>query len=354
MKRLFLFLVATGLVAQTLPPGLYVGDFAFNSTQVVCQPGAKIDGRVTLTGTGCLLQGCEIFQSADGVGDAVDNFCSGAVIRGNTIHNTHGNGIGAWSLGQNPTVEDNILLYTGYGYSPGAHGIYVQSETAALIRRNAVVQFGWVGLHGYGEQGRLDNITYQGNTVAASGPQIVYGLLLGGALLSTLNPVMQENRAYFSASSQNWPQGNDIGYIAGCSGGSVTGNYFAGGYTPFEIFSPQMGHPCAPSQSGNTFFSHPGKKQANATFIEQTSYGWLVTACNWKHSGTISVSVPGTTNGQQLRVWSAEDPLAIPRLLTVSRGTLSIPVSGWTVATPLRGQKPPSMLPEFGVFVVKP
>lgn len=345
--RLILALLAATLGAETLtlPPGIHAGEWIWDSKQVICEPGAKIDGSVTLTGTASELRGCEVYQSSGPDRDAVTTFSPGSKIAGNYIHDTIGNCIGAWSVAANAMIEDNVLLYCGWLGS--AHGIYAQSEHSKLIRRNSIMQYGWMGIHLYGVDGHLDNITLEGNTTAASGVWNVYGIVHGGAYLMTLNPAWLRHRSYFPATALNWPQGNNVGYIPGCTGGSITNSYFAGGFEPLEITGN-----CNPSQSGNTAFSLPGKKQANAIFAEPTSYGWLVTAFNWKGQSTVQITLPGAANGQQLKVASAEDP-GVVRLIPYLQGKLTIPTSNWTMATPLRGAKPPMMLPTFGAFLVK-
>ena len=88
-------------------------------------------------------------------------------------------------------------------------------------------QFGY-GLHGYTEEGDLDNIEYKGNTVFDNGALSSHGfdtnILLGG-MKNADNPKITYNMTY----SQGHLGANNLGYSAGCSNTTVTNNYFSNG-----------------------------------------------------------------------------------------------------------------------------
>ena len=149
-------------------------------------------------------------------------------------------------------VYGNLIYYNGYsGTDRGhGHGVYAQHQGTADIKPihdNIIFdQFGY-GIHGYAEGGYLDNLDFQGNTSFNNGGISPNGwttnILVGGLRVAT-NPKLINNYTYNSV--QDGP--NNLGYSAGCTNPTLTGNYLASGT------ALTMNNCSGVSMTGNTFY----------------------------------------------------------------------------------------------------
>src|SRR6185369_7828569 len=87
------------------------------------------------------------------------------------IHDTV-EGVLTTALAPDAEVYGNLIYYNGYDAPDRGHGhgIYVQNETGTKRVVDNVIfgQFG-IGIHGYTETGKLDDLHIEGNTSFANG-----------------------------------------------------------------------------------------------------------------------------------------------------------------------------------------
>lgn len=270
-------------------------------------------------------------------------------------------------------IYGNLIYYNGYD-SPDrghGHGTYVQNDPSNSLKKvldNIILEQFAYGIHGYAEGGYLDNLDYEGNTVYDNGGISSHGwttnILLGGTLHSATSPKMISNFTHNQAH-----QGmNNLGYSAGCTNPSITGNYFDSG-TALKIVS------CSGiSMTGNTFYgSLSGFTQSqfpNNTYYSSEPTGLVVylrpnayeagraniTVYNWPQSATVSVDVSAVLSvGQGYEVRNAADFFGA----AVANGTydgspIVLPMTGLSVATPVGVAAPPATGPKFNVFILLP
>lgn len=373
-----------------LQDGTYQGRFTStltgNGTQieVTAEPGAhpRIDGGLALNGGWVTVSYLEFFSSNTNRtlagGDCIDTYGPNTNLIHNWIHDCGSSGIGFWSSNANGVAYGNAIYYVGYnGPDRGhGHGIYLQSNPGdtKLISDNAVLNnFGW-GLHAYTEGGRIDNISFVGNTVSMNGSLATQGLtmnLLIGGLQIANNPVMRENVGYFPANKTN--SNAYLGYGgSGTTSAVVTGNWFLGG-TPLVLAGSNPGAQITGNWLMGTMQQAPtrGKSKPGGSCLPGNTCGTppltvlvrpdayeagraLVTVLALDgRTSQVAVPLAGYAEGQLAYVVSAEDPLGPRRAFPVSAGRITLPLTGWSVAAPVGWAKPASTLPRFGAFVVR-
>jgi hypothetical protein len=107
----------------------------------------------------------------------------------------------------------------------------------------------------------------------------------------------------------------------------------------------------------NTYY-HGVKPAGTFVYVRPNAYEpgrANITVFNWDHSPTVALDVGGVlTVGAPFEVRNAQDFFATPVLSGVySGGTLTLPMTGLTVAAPIGGAIAPTPTgPEFNVFVV--
>jgi hypothetical protein len=353
-----------------LAPGVYAGTFVSSlngaGTPITITSAdlafpARIDGSLAFTSGGWVtVTDLEFFNSntnrtASGGPDCIDAYVPSIVLLHNVIHDCSASGIGLWSGAANSVAYGNLIYYVGWnGLARGhGHGMYIQSTAPAwkLIENNIVLNvFGW-GLHSYTEGGHIDNITYRDNTVAMSG-SIADGRLntnfLTGGLVTALNPVWDGNVGYYPLGSTGL--NGDAGYSAGWTGGSITNNRFVGG-TPLELTNAK------PKMRGNDLVSKQKQAPSLTVVVRSDQYEpgrAVATVINIgnKPSASVPVAALGYANGEPVAVVSAEDPFGPVRVFTVVKGAITLPLTGWTVASPIGWPAPATTLPSFGAFVL--
>ncbi len=268
-------------------------------------------------------------------------------------------------------IYGNLFYYNGYD-SPDrghGHGIYAQNvgSTPKPIYDNIIFQqFGW-GIHAYGEGGHLDNLDFQGNISFNNG-----GLsggwhtnILYGGLLLAHNPKLISNYTYNTAHQNN----NNLGYSAGSTGAKVQDNYFASDTALGVVNGSSMtitGNTFAGKTSGFSPGSFPDNTYYGSTlptgvkvFIRPNAYEAKranIAIYNWDLNTTVDVDVSGIlSNGDGYEVRNAADFFGAPVLQgTYSGGSLTLPMTGLSVATPIGVAAPAPTGPEFNVFVLLP
>ena len=269
-------------------------------------------------------------------------------------------------------IYGNLFYYNGYDAPDRGHGhgIYAQNlgSTPKPIYDNIIFQqFGW-GIHAYSEGGHLDNLDFQGNVSFNNGGlsgSWHTNILLGGTQNKATNPKLTSNFTY------NTGQGNtnNLGYSAGCTNPGITNNYLASG-TALGISNCSgltiTGNTFYGSISGFTQSGFPSNTYYGSTrptgvkvFVRPNAYEAKranIVIYNWDLQGTVSVDVSGVLAvGDGFEVRNAQDFFGAPVLTgTYSGGSITLPMTGLSVAAPVGVVAPNPTGPEFNVFVLLP
>ena len=378
--------------------GTYTGRFVSNlngssSAPIVVRqyPGerAKIDGNyggnlptLEIHGVYAWYWGFEIFNSDPGrwsnvPGDAPARRGMAVQVDGDHIklihlvlHDTE-QGVLTSTSANDTSIYGCLIYYNGYDATDRGHGhgIYSANDpgnSTKKIHDNFVFeQFGW-GLHAYTEGGNLNNIEYLGNTVFDNGGLSSHGwttnILIGG-LKRAVNPKLLSNATY----NQDHAGSNNLGYSAGCSSPTVTDNYFDGDtalrvvncsnmtMTGNTFYDSVTGF--APSQfPSNTYYS--ARPTGTKVFVRPSSFEpgrAHLTVYNWDLAATVAVDVSSfMTPGASWKLINAQNPFASSPVATgtYDGGTISVPMTALTPATPVGATRPQSTGPEFNAFVL--
>jgi hypothetical protein len=285
------------------------------------------------------------------------------------IHDTS-QGILTSTAANDTEIYGCVIYYNGFDASDRGHGhgIYSANDpgnATKKIRDNIIFeQFGY-GLHGYTEGGNLHNIEYKGNTVFDNGGISSHGwttnILLGG-LRRAVNPKLIDNATYNQAHAGS----NNLGYSAGCTSPTVTGNYLDGDtalkvvscnsvtMTGNSFYDTVTGF--TPSQfPNNTYYSsRPGGAKV---FVRPSAYEAgraNITIYNWDLASEVDVDVSGVMQpGASYVLLNAQSPFGTPVATgTYAGGALSVPMDAFTPAKPVGLPRPASTGPEFNTFIL--
>jgi hypothetical protein len=224
-----------------------------------------------------------------------------------------------------------------------------------------------IGIQAYTGGGNIDNIQLEGNVAFDNGvlsrtSGYTYNLLIGGMQVAN-NPSMTSNFTYSPQTGDN-----DLGYNAGCTNATVTGNYFAG-YSAIKIVNCLTGL----SMSGNTFYglisgsiasSFPSntylstRPSANQVFIRPNLYEpgrAHVIVYNWNLDATVDVDASSVLAPEDLyEIRSVQNVFGTPVLSgTYSGGPITIPLSGLVASSPVGVSLPAATRSEFNVFLLR-
>jgi hypothetical protein len=298
-----------------------------------------------------------------------------------------------------------------------AHGIYTQNDQGSKLFQDNIVfhQFGF-GIHAYTESGSIVHMRFDGNVSFDNGvgttdrskaqPDFFFGGMTplqdftitnnmtwhveygGGSVWIDYSScgctgtqiTMQNN--YFVG-------GGPVLRIQNLSGVTMTGNTLVGPGTVASMIE-ETGAPSGFSWSGNTFYgnaaerefqwngdtytfanwrsstsfgssdSYPGSRPAaTKVFVRPNKYERgraNVVVYNWSGAGAVAVDLSGVlTPGDAYEIRNVESWFGAPVMSgTYGGGTVSIPMTAVTPATPLGGwvATPPVTGPDFNVFVV--
>jgi hypothetical protein len=285
------------------------------------------------------------------------------------LHDTS-QGVLTGSSANDTEVSGCLIYYNGYDASDRGHGhgIYVQNDPGNATKKihdNIIFeQFGY-GLHGYTEGGHLDNIEYEGNTVFDNGGLSSHGwdtnILLGGLKKAT-SPRIVSNATY----NQDHSGSNNLGYSAGCTAPTVTGNYLDGD-TALKVVScssvTMTGNSFYDTVSGFTASQFPSntyytsRPTGTKVFLRPSAYEEgraHLTVYNWDLASSVGVDVSSLmTPGSDWVLVNAQNPFGAPVATgTWSGGPLSVPMTALTPATPVGATRPAATGPEFNAFVL--
>jgi hypothetical protein len=285
------------------------------------------------------------------------------------IHDT-GQGVGLWTTATDSEVNGCLIYYNGWDAPDRGHGhgIYNQNRapsTQKLI--NNILFDGFAcGTHTYAEGGYMDNVDLEGNTAFRNGVLSLvsgyfYDLLLGGTIHVAANPTMISNYTYTAAAASR----NNLGYQAGTSNATINNNYFA---DVFNVVPPDTGL----TMTGNTFYGvytgflssdfpsntyYSSRPAGTQVFIRPNQYETgraNITVYNWGLSASVPVDLSSVlANGAQYEIRNVQNFYGPPAVSgTYAGGSIALPMSGVTPATPVGWTAPPATGPEFNAFIV--
>jgi hypothetical protein len=287
------------------------------------------------------------------------------------IHDT-GQGVGLWSSATDSEVTGCLIYYNGWDAPDRGHGhgIYTQNQAPSVHRLTDNILFDGfaLGVQAYTEGGHIDNIALTGNTAFGNGVLSrvsgdTYNLLIGGLQVAA-SPSMVSNYTYTPPSTSGK---NGLGYSAGCTNGTVTGNYLDGNPV-LDLVNCSSGL----TMTGNTFYGtlsgftqgqYPGntyyssRPTGTQVFIRPSQYEAgraNITVYDWSLSASVSVDLSSVlTIGSQYEIRNAQNFYGPPVVSgTYAGGSVALPQTGLAPATPVGWTAPAATGPEFNAFVV--
>jgi hypothetical protein len=287
------------------------------------------------------------------------------------VHDTD-EGISSWVQAAGSELTGNIVYNNGW-IAPDrghGHGVYVQNQgdTKKMLDNIVFNQYNH-GFHAYTQTGYLNNLYLAGNTSFNNG--ILEGsfernILVGGYVVAQ-NPTVIDNYTYFTPSSSSGE--NNLGYGGSCANAIVNNNYFTGGlalHLSNCAVSSVTGNTLydtlgsSARYSGNTYYTSGNPPAGTRVFIRPNRYETgraNITIFNWARTSTVSVDLSSFLSaGTSYEIRDAENFNGSPVLSgTYNGGSVSLPMTGLTVAAPLGTTvRAAHTGPEFGVFVVLP
>ena len=282
-------------------------------------------------------------------------------------------GFSFWEEATDAEINGCLIYYNGWNGSDRGHGhgIYTQNNTGTKhIVDNVIFENFDHGIQGYGSStAHLNNYDIHGNTFSTSGemasPPGGRNLLIGGD--STAQNLSIANNFLYYQAAESPDSAFQLGYGSGCSGTTVSTNYvsnntmFAGGCLPTSM----TGNTFYGSTSGFSHSSYPNNTYTTTrptslqVFVRPNAYEAgraNITVFNWPNQSSVSVDLTGVlAPGTGFEVRNAADFLGAPVLTgTYNGGSISLPMTGLSVAMPVGWSAPAATGPEFNVFVVLP
>ncbi len=297
----------------------------------------------------------------DGRNRGVSVFRPGTKIINCVIHDT-GQGFMFSSSAVDAELYGNLDYYNGWTAPDRGHGhaIYTQNYEGGskLIKHNVLFDGLSYNLHAYGSAtAGFMNSRVEGN-VWWRGPSLVggeSGFDIGGTSVT---------------GNFSWSAALNMGYgTTECAGVTVSGNYLTnlGG----GMFSPgSSGCRAGETITGNTFVGDLSGSYPNNTYYPRTSPPTqdkvfilpnayepgraTVVVYNWDGSATQAVDLTGVVSpGAAYEIRNAQNFYGPPVVSgTYGGGTVTVPMTGLTPATPVGFAAPPSTAPAFATFVV--
>ncbi|HEX4439269.1 MAG TPA: PKD domain-containing protein [Thermoanaerobaculia bacterium] len=298
------------------------------------------------------------------------------------IHDTV-EGVLTTALAPDAEVYGSLIYYNGYdGPDRGhGHGVYVQNDGGTKRIADNVIfgQFG-IGIHGYTESGKLDDIHIEGNTSFAngvlsqvSGPTIDILVGANGSKASSPNDSVKVAKRTYLVSNYTYFAGDgtavNLGYSKGIASPTLIDNYFVGSQALAFVnaFRPitMTGNSIFGSLSGlkasefpsNTFFA--ARPTGVKVFVRKNQYEpgrANVTIYNWDRAATATVPLDGVLdNGTDYELRNAQNFFGPPVLSGTYQGApLVVPLSGLAAAVPVGLGAQAATGPDFQVFVLLP
>jgi len=286
------------------------------------------------------------------------------------VHDAAG-GFGLWAEAIDAEVYGCLVYYNGWTAPDRGHGhgFYVQNLTGTKrIADNIVFSNFSHGIQVYGSAAAaLNNVTIQGNTFFNSAMPDYYqrNVLVGGGSVAQ-NPRIIDNVIYYPGTTgQNLNVGYEYG--VGVNNAVITGNYVVNSENAY--FSPLNTNV---TMTGNSFYTpvdsstqtlfssniYSSSRPTTAQiFIRPNQYEpgrAHITVVNWGNAASVSVNLSSLlAAGASYEIRNAQNFFASPVLSGIySGGSVSLPMTGLSPATPYGYSAPPATGPQFEVFVV--
>jgi PKD repeat protein len=282
---------------------------------------------------------------------------------------------GLWKEAVNSEFYGSLIYYDGWDAPDRGHGhgLYLQNLTGTMrIRDNVIFENFQNGIQCYGsESASLNNFDIEGNTIFNNGSiadSPANNIIIGGGVVAQ-NPVVANNNLYYTA----WGNGINLNmgyypYGIGASNPKMTGNYSGNGeydlnsantnttLTGNWIYSSLVNWTAAQYPSNTFYGADPGNTKVVVRPNQYEPGRANITVFNWGLAATVPVDVSGVLAiGQAYEVRNAQDWFGAPVLSgTYGGGSISLPMTGLSVAAPVGWTKPPASGPEFNVFVLLP
>jgi len=325
------------------------------------------------------------------------------------VHDT-ASGIGFWTPAVDAELYGNIIFNNGWTGPDRGHGhaIYAQNDAGIkVIRENILFNQFDAGMHIYGsENAKLRNFRVQGNVTFDNGflvgggtpaenieliENYFYGSTVQLYYAALQNKTLSLIRNFFAAPVAVfwWDHVTALGNTFFRNDGSATLDFrlASSGTLADHIFDRDI-YPVAtqgqlvigitggpyPTRKNLSFADMqqlgferngslqvlPGGKPAKPdVFVRRNEYDPSlahVIIYNWPHQNTVDVdlSTMNLQNGDQYELRNAQNYLAEAIKGTYAGRPISVPMIGWTIATPIGLDKSlnPSTFPNFGVFVL--
>lgn len=334
-------------------------------------------------------------------GGGISVFASNVSIINNIIHEGE-DGISASSSAISTLLYGNIIFNNGWqGPDRGhGHGIYIQNDTGTKTAKENVVfnNFGGYSFHIYTENGAIKNFNLSGNVVM-NDKFLVGGLQPAANIFITQNFVaMAKMQLGFSSQSntgltiqQNmiWDPAETPLQISWWQNATVTNNciltdtrpvleltypanrgtyrwnynYYQGSSTngSFLLGNSSLSWSQWKSTTGydiNTEFSTTSFSSPDI-FVRPNAYeskrGNII-IFNWRSEPEVNVDISALnlSAGDRYTLHNIQNYFAETISGTYSDSTITIPMTGWTVAKPIGWPDPlkDSTFPKFGVFLL--
>lgn len=359
--------LATALASPLIKPGhtlhlaggIYNGDFTSTlagseSNPITIKPDAPavIDGALTINGQDTVWQGIEVMYSgwttreteeagsspADlPIAKTVDIFGPRTKFI-NCVLRDLSQGCGFWTPAVDAELSGCIIFNNGW-IGPDrnhGHGAYTQNATGTKRIRGCVFGVGYSpwGIHAYTQGGGIQGFDILGNV------HLPNTLLVGG-----FTPVDR-----LTITGNHIRQNVGLGYDTGTDnlGATVTDNYIGGSVGEYGTWADL-------TVSGNV-----DPDNTNAVYVLPNAHDALralVVIYNAALAGSVDVDLTALnlTNGDY-RLRNAANYMNEWHAFTYSGAAVSVPMTGWTVATPIGASAPlaDSTAPGFMCFVLEP
>ncbi len=294
------------------------------------------------------------------------------------VHDT-GQGMGFWEGAPDSEITGCLVYYNGN--SALDHGIYTNNLNGTKkINDNIIFRNYGLGLHAYTTNGHLNNFEIERNIAFDNGklnqsmsyvPNFLLGSGQGAGTSCNSSPQVAQNPKFIDNDSYH-PRGAggreiDLGYSTGSCNPTATGNYLVGDTT--LTLGPAFG---TITISGNTFYgpvsgfssgTYPSNTYLSArptttqVFVRPNPYEAgraQIVVYNWANQSAVNVDIGSVLfPGAQFQVRNAQNYFGAPVLSgTYAGGSISLPMTGLTPATPVGLPAPPATGPEFNAFVL--
>jgi len=278
------------------------------------------------------------------------------------VHDT-GQGFGWWMEAPDSEITGCLIYYNGNHHLD--HGIYTQNQNGGKLVADSIIfnNYGH-GIQAYGtDTAFLNNYTFQGVTSFNNGLLSTgtsqRNLLIGGSNPAN-NPKILNNMIY-----QVGPGDTDfdMGYVGGgCTNATVTAN---------RVTNTEFTNCLPASMTGNSFYGRiSGFTQSqypSNTYNQNPTGAWVyvrpnayeagranITVYNWNSASSVNVDLSGVISaGAAFEIRNATDFFNAPVLTgTYAGGTVSLPMTGLSMAAPVGFLTPAAPGPKFNVFVL--